>query len=301
MKRIFIVVAILVCIAITLTGCGGSSKDNKKEKETVTNNSADGTKDNSVKESDPANDADPTGITTTPDQPATNGSGTFKSITDMADYWSNLYTGNEAVINKMETPLLELVSPAMCFVVGVQYDLLNLNQADGRFEGDLMLAGYPGFVEKKGSQLTFGYEDTLEENGFTPQMAKGDILVEKGNCDLDKGYYYADSFTDRAGAKITRTTSQIQKEKDGSMSTITVQGSTLNWRNEESITTTYIFVRNGKNQYDFVIASSEKGTAYDAIPLEADMSKEKAVSLFEAAGATISKSGGIKDGAIYMD
>jgi hypothetical protein len=284
---------------MTLTGCGGSSKDNNKGKETVTNKSADGTKDNSVKETD--NNSDSNGVTIDPDNSATNSSGTFKGITDMADYWNNLYTGNEAAINKMEAPLLELVTPSMCFVVGVQYDLLNLNQADGRFEGALMLAGYPGFVEKKGSQLTFGYEDTLKEDGFSSQMLKGDKLVESGSCDLDKGHYFADSFTDRAGTKITRSTSEFQKEADGSMSTITVQGSTLNWNNEESLTTTYIFIRSGKNQYDFVIATSTKGTAYDAIPLEADMSKEKAISLFKAAGATVTKSGGIKDGAIYLD
>ena len=303
MKRFFIVISVFLCMAMVFAGCSSSSKEGDNGKGNVVQDEPkDGTGDNSGQKTDDADiSKTPTeGATDTGESNTTN-NGTFKSITDIADYWNDLYTGNEAVINKMEIPMMELVTPAMTFVVGVQYELLNLTQADGRYDGELMLAGYPGFIEKKGAKLTFGYEDTLKENGFSPQMAKGDKLVENGNCDLDKGYYFADSYTERAGKKITHSTSEFQKESDGSMSSLTVQGETLNFKNEANVVTTYIFVRNGKNQYDFVIATSTVGTDYKELHLEADMTKEKAVALFKASGATITKSGGIKDGAVHID
>lgn len=69
----------------------------------------------------------------------------LKNISDYSEAWNELYNQNEAAINKYEEPIMELVTPGLEFVSGVQYDLLNMENKDGRFEGKLMMAGFPGF------------------------------------------------------------------------------------------------------------------------------------------------------------
>lgn len=303
MKKIITILSILLCISLTFIGCGNSAKETDNGKsDVIDTDSNESTEDNdnqTVAEDSQENEGNQSDNDTASDNSTAKNPGELNTIAELSDYWNNLYTGNEEAINAYEMPILDLLLPATSFIIGIQYDLLNLTLEDGRFEGELMLAGYPGFVEKNGSLLTFGYEDVLEEDSFN--ALKGDKLNGKGNCDLENGYYFADSFKERNGAMIDRDTTEFQIESDGSMSTISLEGGTLNWNNKEDLTTTYVFIRNGKGQYDFVLANSTVGTQYEVLHLEADMTKEKAVTLFEAAGATITKTGGIKDGVFYVD
>jgi len=226
----------------------------------------------------------------------------FKTITDITNYWSDLYSVNEAVLNAYEgMPIMETVTPALCFITGVQYDMLNVNNIDGRFEGELMLAGFQGFVDKNGSNLTFGYDDKLKEDGFSPSMKAGDRQVENGSCNLEKGYFFSDSYTERDGVMIDRTTSEFKVQEDGSMCTIVMSGRTLDYNNEESFSTSYIFIRNGKGQYDIAVASAAIGTDYTFLTLKDNMTKEDAIAAFEAAGATIESNAGISEGAFALE
>ena len=63
----------------------------------------------------------------------------------------------------------------------MNYDLLNTENKDGRHEGKFFILDYPAFVEKKGPQLTFGYEYTRTEAGFNPNWKVGDKVVENGS------------------------------------------------------------------------------------------------------------------------
>jgi hypothetical protein len=132
-------------------------------------------------------------------------------------------------------------------------------------------------------------------------MKKGDKKIENGNCDLEKGLFFTDNYTERDGAVIERSTSEFQKQEDGSMCAIVMDGRTLDYNAEEELYTSYIYIRSGKDQYDFVVASSAIGTDYEVLHLEADMTKEMAISMFEAAGGTIEKSGGIVDKKLVLD
>jgi hypothetical protein len=309
MKKILVFISVLICFTSLLAGCSNSSKptdsntkltedageekavnieqiENKEKTEEVVTEEA-------VPES---------GELVSPEDTVILNTGEFKSICDISEYWNDLYTRNEAVINAYEgMPIMELVTPGLCFVTGVQYDLLNIENKDGHFEGELMLAGYSGVVEKKGSQITFHYDEVLEEDGFSPSMKKGDKKAETGNCDLEKGLFYADSSTERDGVMIQRSTSEFQKQEDDSMCTIVMDGRTLDYNANEELFTSYIFIRSGKDQYDFVVASSAIGTSYEMLHLKADMTKEQAISMFKTAGGAIEKSGGIVNGALVLD
>lgn len=291
MKKLKIV-SLILCIILLLSGCGGKGSNTEtggaSKEDPVVN--TEGSKNDIKSDSDSSNN--------TTQKP----SGDFDSISDISEYWNTVYESNEAVLNAYDgMPIMELVTPGLCFVTGVQYELLNMNNENGRYEGELFLAGYPGFIEKNGDLLTFGYEDTLEEDGFSFSSKAGDIRRENGNSDLNKGYYFAESSTDRGGAIIARDTSEFVKQANDDMCALVIDGSTINFSGDEELKTTYIFIRGGEKLYDFVVAESGVGTAFEVLYMEDDMSKASAIAMFEAAGAVITNSGGIKDGAFYLD
>jgi hypothetical protein len=306
MKKFLTLMSLLICLTILLTGCGGSFKPaGSKAGGTTNEKTEENNEDTNTAETESVLDKDtnePAASESSDEDTEVKVPGKFTCISDISDYWNKLYKSNEEAINAysgMET--IDLVSPGMCFISGVQYDILNIYNVDGHFEGELMLAGYQGFEDKKGSQVTFGYEDILEEDGFGSYSLKGDKKIENGNCDLDSGYYFSDSYTDRSGEVISRSTSEFQLQSDKSMSTIVMDGNTLNYSGEEQLTTSYIFMRMGDGTLEYAVAKSETGTDYDLIHLEDNMTKEMAIDLFEAAGAVLDHSGGIKDGKFVLD
>lgn len=298
MKKAFIIVSLLLLLSMLLAGCGKAAKQAGADNP--------GTSDLSA-EQDTGEDAAAQNDSAKEESSSTDGSsekksGKFECIADISDYWNNLYNSNEEVLNAYEgMPIMELVTPGLCFVTGVQYDILNIYNEDGRFEGNLMLAGFPGFEEKKGSSITFGYENAIKEDSQFSNTKAGDKEVESGNCDLSKGYYFAESYTDRSGSKISRSTNEFQLQADKSMCALVIDGSTLGYNNEENLTTSYIFIRAGEGQYDFAVGKSTTGTAFETIKLEDNMTKDMAIAMFESAGASIEYSGGIKDGVFYVD
>lgn len=292
MKNLKIIISLALCIVLLLTGCGGKESNTETGGASKENSNVNTENSNKDKETTPDNS----------DNTTQKPSGDFDSISDISDYWNTIYTSNEKAINSYDgMPIMELVTPGLCFITGVQYDLLNINNVDGRFEGELLLAGYPGFVEKSGALLTFGYEDTLLEDGFGITSKAGDIRSENGRSDLKNGYYYAESSTDRGGVVIVRETSEFKKQANKDMCALVIDGSTMNFRGDEELKTTYIFIRGGEKLFDFVVAESEAGTAFEVLHLEDDMTKTSAIAMFEAAGAVIANSGGIKDGVFYLD
>ena len=151
--------------------------------------------------------------------------------------------------------------------------------------------------------LTFGYDDVLEQDGFGFSSKAGDRKVENGTCDLEKVYFFEESYTEREGEIFTRSVSEFRQEKDGSMSCFVLSGGNFDSRGNVSSHSDYLFVRNGKNQYDFVIAIGQEGPDFKVISLKdyGDLTKEKAIELFEAAGYVVEKSGGIVDGKLTLD
>ncbi len=226
--------------------------------------------------------------------------GNFKTISDILDYWNALNKKHEEAINEYEGFVtLTLVSAGLGFASGIQYDLLNLDNKDGRYEGELMLAGYDGFIEKAGPNLTFGYEDVLEKDGWDSKA--GDKVWESGNCDLEQGYYYSETARERDGTIIYYEVEEFLKEANGDMSCLITTGRRYDARGEESPHTSYLFMRLGEDRYEFVIANTDQGTKYDILRIKEDMTKEKALALFKEAGAAIESKGGIVNGVLVEE
>jgi len=281
MKKTIVVFFMFLGVALLFSACGGSKSPEAP-----------------AGESGPA--SQPAASVAAP-APARAG---FQKISDISEAWSNLYNQNEAVINNYEgMPIMGLVTPAVTFITAVQFDLLNSDNRDGRFEGKLMMAGYKGFVEKAGAKITFGYDDKREKDGFGQSVKAGDRLVANGSFALDKEHYQCEMFTERGGRKITRSYTEFKRLGDGSMICLAFDGRTSNMRGDEDLSDDVIFLRNGKNQYDFVIARAKTGPEFKSISLsdKGDLTKEQAIELFKAAGYAINQTGGIKDGKLAVD
>ncbi len=224
----------------------------------------------------------------------------FTKLVHFLDLWNSLFNANEPVINQYKgMPILGLVTPALGLVTSPQYDMINSQNKDGRFEGKLLLAGKKAFIEKKGAVVTFGYRQTLEKDGYGPAAKKGDVKVEQGVADLDKGYYSVKMWTERAGKKISHNNYEFKKLADGSMICLYTADSTFRKRR----TLTFIFLHNGKAKYDFVVAKGKKGVEFKDISfgVKGTLDKAGALKLAADSGYVVKKKGGIRAGALVLD
>lgn len=283
MRKRIIALTVLLFVAVWTSGCGGKDASQAPSGET-------------------ASAAKPAETAAAPAPEA--GKKGFQKIGDFMDAWSALYNQNEAVINGYEgMPIMELVTPPTTFIGTVQYDLLNLEDKNGRFEGTMMLSGIKGFVEKAGSKITFGYDRTLEKDGFGPSAKAGDHQVEHGSADLDQRYYKDESATERGGKVISRSANEFKQLADGSMICLVFNGQTINFRGDEETSDSVIYVHNGKGVYDFVVGKAKTGPGFAGFSFadKGDLTKEQALALLQASGYALDKSGGIKDGKLVLD
>lgn len=282
MKKRMTAFSLLLCVALLFSACGGGKTPQKPAEESA---------------SQPAKSAEPAA-------PATPVRSGLQKISDMSDAWGALYSQNEKAINDYNgMPIMDLVTPALIFLGGVQFDMLNPDNRDGRFEGKLMLAGYKGFVEKAGARITFGYDDKLEKDGLGPAAKAGDRMASSGSLALDKEYYICETYTERAGKKINRNYSEFKRLGDGSMICLAMNGRTIDARGDEVLSDDAIFLHNGAGRYDFVIAKAKTGPEFKSISFadKGDLTKAQALELFKAAGYAIETSGGILDGKLVVD
>jgi hypothetical protein len=281
MKKRIVVFSLLLCAALLHVACGGGNAPQKP---------AEG----AASASQPAAAA----------QAAAPASSGLRNIADMSNLWGALYKQNEKAINDYQgMPIMGLVTPPLTFVASVQFDILNMNNQDGRFEGELMLAGYKGFVEKAGPKITFGYDDKLKKDGFGPNAKAGDRKVSNGTLALDQAYYVCEDFTERAGKKIDRSYYEFKRLGDGSMVCLAMSGHLINFRGDEEPGDDVIYLHNGAGRYDFVIGKAKTGPEFKSISFsdKGDLTKEQAIGLFKAAGYAIETSGGIQDGKLVVD
>jgi hypothetical protein len=228
----------------------------------------------------------------------------MKKIGDMSEAWNALYKQNEKVINDYQgMPIMGLVTPALNLAVGVQFDLLNLGDRDGRFEGKLMLAGYPAFEEKAGPKITFGYDDTLQKDGFGPAAKAGDRVAASGSLALDTEHYVCETFTERAGRKVARSHTEFKRLADGSMICLDMNGHLFDMRGDENPGDEAIYLHNGPGRYDFVIARAKTGPEFKTLSFAGlgDLDKAQALELLKSSGYEIESSGGIQGGKLVVD
>ena len=274
-KLIFL--SLLLCTALVISGCGGGDdKDVPANSDTRTSSSSSAEKSSSG----------------------------FTKISDMAEAWNQAYKWHEKAINDYEgMPLMELASAGLTFVSGVQYDMLNLENKDGHFEGELMLAGYPAFLDKKGNKMTFGYESVLKEDGFGPRQKAGDRKIENGTFEMDKEYYVCDSYTERNGQNIERYYAEFKRLKDGSMMCLDISGFGIDYSDNQTKSNDAVFIKISKDKLDVVIGKASTGPDFEKLSLadKNDLSKEQAIEIFETAGYTIETTGGVSGGKFTID
>jgi hypothetical protein len=228
----------------------------------------------------------------------------MKKLGDFVEAWTRRYQANEAVINAYEgMPIMELVTPALSLAIGPQFDLLNPGGADGRFDGQLIMAGKKGFIEKKGSSLTFGYSHTLDKDGFGPTAKKGDVQILEGSADLAKGSITLRNRTERDGKKITANQTEYRLLPDGGMLCLSLNGHAIDGKGDPSKFSNFIFLHNGDKKYDFVVAKAEFGPELPAVTLaeKGDLDKAKAAALATESGYKVEKAGGVVDGKLVLD
>lgn len=284
MKNI-IPVSVVLCVALGFGACGGGSESATPEE--------------AVSAALPAASAPAEPSPATP-TPATG----MQKISDMSEAWNALYNQNEKAVNEYKgMPIMGLVTPPMTFIASVQFDIMNPDNRDSRFEGKLMLAGYQGFVEKSGLKIVFGYDDKLEKDGFGPGAKAGDRMVGNGRLELDTETYVSETFTERAGKKIARTYHEFKRLSDGSMICLAQSGQSFNMRGDAENRDDAIFIHNGPGRLDFVIGKAKTGPGFNSISFadQGDLTRAQALELFKTAGYTIENWGGIQDGKLIVE
>ncbi len=278
MKMRRAVTCLLLGAASWAVGCGKGEAPKKPDAETATKSAA------------PA--------------PASPSKAGMQKISDFAEAWSTLYKANEKPINEYQgMPVLELVTPPLSFATAVQFDLMNMDNKDGRFDGKMMLAGWKGFVEKSGSRITFGYDDKLEKDGFGPAHKAGDRVVGSGSVALDTASYALETAVERSGRKIVRDYTEFKRLPDGSMICLSLNGHTLDGKGDASVRNQVIYLHNGAGRYDFVVANAKTGPEFAKLSFaeKGDLTKEQALELVKASGYTVEASGGIRDGRLVVE
>ncbi len=290
MRKAFAVVALLLCLLLALTSCG------------LFRNIIDKNIPGGKQSNDPNSSEDPN-VSQKPGESQAPGI-TEYTLAAYADLWTDLYDANAPVLNDSGELLIEAAFPSLAFITAGQYDFLNLFNKDGRYEGALLLAGWNGFVEKNGPNFTFGYEGIREEGGWGPSNQVGDKLVEQGNCEINDGHYYVESYTERDGSLIYRTTADFQLMGDGSIICFYMTGEFFDARGNESPHAKTVYIRNGPGRFDIVVAKSDEiGPEFETflVSQHGDVTKEDAIRMFEEAGYTIDYSGSIVGNAFVLD
>lgn len=230
-------------------------------------------------------------------------SGESIGISAIADEWSRLSALHEGALNSYDNMNnlflpLQLVGPELTLAMCVQYDLLNVNNANGRFDGALMFNGQQAFVERTGMKLVFGSDHTVPEGSASGSQEPGDRLVEDGEADLAKLWLKSEGYTERGGAKITRSYIEVIKMSDGSMALISLSGSV---DEDGQQTAGAVFIRSGEDVYEYVVASSEAGVDFPLLSLGGGYDRAAAKSALEGAGYTVTDSGAEVNGKLVSD
>lgn len=278
MKKILSIVFVLV-LTISIAGCGAS-------KDTAGSS---------------ANQSSASGTSTSSDSKT---SGKIDTITKFCDALSAEQKLTEQIINNYEgMPILELVTPQQNLAAAVFYELLNMDNKEGKFEGKFGLSDHNGFIEKKGNISTFGYDYIYSQEKSFGNSKKGDRIVENGVFDADKQYYKSEEFSERDGKKISVSWTEFQRLADGTFLVLQSFGNAFNGKGDAVNSNKFIYLVIGKDRYDFVIAKANIGPIFTPVLLsdKGEMTKQQASELFKSSGWTIDETGGIIDGKLVKD
>jgi hypothetical protein len=306
MKKLLFVVSILLVFTLLLTSCGGSAA-----KSTTNTTTAKGATSSAGANNATTTAKGNTSVTTTAKGNASVATTTTKAgasskidtISKFSDELTNTQKLTEDIIDAYDgMPILALVTPQLSLISGIFYELLNIDNKNGRFEGKIALSNNPGFIEKTGDISKFGYDYVLQaDNSMSGK--KGDRNVENGIFDVSKQYYKTETYVERSGKKTNRTITEFLRLANGNFLILQSGSNALDFSGNAKNANTFVFLIIGKDRYDFVTAKATIGTEFTPILLsdKGEQTKEQMIALFKSATYTIDKSGGIKTGKLTLD
>lgn len=230
-------------------------------------------------------------------------SGKINTITELSDALVETQKQTEDIVNGYEgIASLDLLTPQLNLATGAFYDLLNIDNKDGRHEGQLFMSNHDGFIEKKGSVSNFGYDHILDRDGSLGDK-KGDRSVENGVFDSQKQYYKSEQYLEREGKKTRTSYHEFQRLADGTFLILHSTGYNFDSMGNPKNYNKIIYLIVGTDRYDFVVAEAEIGADFKPVLISdtGEMTKEEARERFESSGWTTKVTGGIKDGKLVED
>lgn len=215
MRRIISLMLVCFMLVLLLTGCGGGAPAQSSEPAASTSEPA-----SSFSGAD-----NPPFENNAPETPAGNNSGDiYKELGEELEdfyYFVNDSMGVfERAVNDFESTDFELNARGDfgaltgAIVSIVQYDYI---QARDNAKEVGQVAKGDAVREEKGEVITFSRSKTAEEDGFGGNQKKGDIMTESGTLDMSANTLVFESKTEREGAVISRTVSEVVVLEDGSI------------------------------------------------------------------------------------
>ncbi len=295
MKRTFVFCLLILLLLSLAAGCG--SGGNKPAGSPSTSGEKTESTAPQASPSQPA-DSENTGGGNSSDGSSggNESSETASSLQAYVDEWIRINDLHEKSINDYEGVVIELPLATLPLSFAPIYEILNIDNKEGRHEGTLLLSGYPAFLEQKGDSFHFGYDAIRDEDGFAPGMKAGDRLLQEGRLDGAKGYLEIASRTEQGGKITEKVKGAYLLTPQSTCSAIYQEARGIDIKGNENKKNTAVFLAMSEKDYSFVIARGQSGTAFTEVELKEGLTVEKAKELFIEAGYTIESSGGIADG-----
>lgn len=284
MKRMLTILCIALCVVLLLGGCGSVKpvQDNVAH-EPVPENVTNGSEEQPVSAEE------------------LEVSGRYGNIMDFSNAWRDLRYSHDEPAELEDSVYLVLCGGDLGILA--HYDALNEYNKNGRFEGEHRFR-YQGFIEKKDSELEFGYEFT-EGAGKNadiewPLLWPGDKCVEKGSCDLGNGYLEAERFAIRDEVCIFHVCNEFKVVKEGEMVALVMEGDST--RKKEPWTTC-VYMKLDKEKMDYALGESAMGADFEKLIIadKGVLTKEEVAKMMMDAGFAIKETGSMVHGKLTID
>lgn len=291
-KKWLWITAIVLLFAFPLTACGNGGEVNESVENTVDN-----TVDNTIEE-----------IVETLEVPKAGGdigqifSGKIDNLTEYTNAWNDLYSIHESTINAYTgMPIMSLAMVGLPLASSIFYSMLNPNNVDGDFSGNIWFAETEGFYNKSGDVAVFGQDWVRDADGAMSNEKIGDRVITDGLFDASKGYLKIEDSTMRADKTFSKITTEFIRSDDGSFVCLYQVSNDLDYDANENKINSLTFIAMGNDYYEFVTASGTVGVDGKVLTLTEGMTVQEATAEFEDAGFTIDETGGIQNGIFVVN
>ncbi|HSN66575.1 MAG TPA: hypothetical protein VLS94_08040 [Fusibacter sp.] len=302
-KRWVWITAIVLLFAFPLTACGTNIGESGNADDPLTNTDENAI-DNADTDTIEANEV----VVETEQVPLAGADsslvsgGKIDNLTDYSDAWSDLYSIHEPIINDYTgMPIMPLVMVGLPLANAIFYTMLDLDNVDGEFSGNIGFGGTEGYYNKSGDVAEFGHDLIRDVDGIVSNDKAGDRNIITGLFDASKGYFYMEDSTQRDDKTFTRTKTEFIRSDNGSFLCLYQVANDLDYGGNENKTNTLAFIAMSEDSYEFVTAEGTIGIDGMVLALTKGMTVAEATMQFIDAGYAIDQTGGIQNGVFVVD